>query len=170
MPSSKKVTKRSSDSRSLRHRILVAIYDFTGRMIDQEQLQSTADEIEKALDKNYHTLAISSLFINDIEKILKLKWTRKDTELADLRPMECPPVLGKQAENMIRRMCLANLSQCTRSTRSLAPSVGVIQVKKTAVGSSTLYSSKRTKSPRSSAPTPPSPLTFRQRGVGSMVR
>jgi hypothetical protein len=32
MPSSKKVTKRSSDSRSLLHRILVAIYDFTGRL------------------------------------------------------------------------------------------------------------------------------------------
>ncbi|KZN83420.1 hypothetical protein EN45_105160 [Penicillium chrysogenum] len=104
MPSSKKVTKRSSDSRSLLHRILVAIYDFTGRMIDQEQLESTADEIEKALDKNYPTLAISSLFINDIEKIIKLKWTRKDTELADLRPMECPPVLVQQIDKITRAL------------------------------------------------------------------
>ncbi|KAJ5257379.1 hypothetical protein N7524_008935 [Penicillium chrysogenum] len=73
-------------------------------MIDQEQLQSTADEIEKALDKNYHTLAISSLFINDIEKILKLKWTRKDTELADLRPMECPRVLVHQIDKITRAL------------------------------------------------------------------
>ncbi|KAJ5822291.1 uncharacterized protein N7525_011575 [Penicillium rubens] len=73
-------------------------------MIDQEQLESTADEIEKALDKNYPTLAISSLFINDIEKIIKLKWTRKDTELADLRPMECPPVLVQQIDKITRAL------------------------------------------------------------------
>lgn len=99
MSSSKEVTKRSSDIRSLLHRILVAVHDFTGRKIDQEQLEGTADEIEKSLDKNHPTIAISSLFMRDIETILKLKWTRKDTELADVRPMKSPPVLGKHAKN-----------------------------------------------------------------------
>jgi hypothetical protein len=59
----------------------------------------------------YHTLAISSLFINDIEKILKLKWTRKDTELADLRPMGMTPTEGASD--------LVDLVHCERLARHI---------------------------------------------------
>ncbi|KAJ5502192.1 hypothetical protein N7463_005066 [Penicillium fimorum] len=99
MSSSKQVTARESsermlpDRRSLLNKLLVATRNFVNRKIDEKQLESTADEIEKHLSAKYPTLAISSLFVKDVEKILGLKWTHKDTELASIHSIQSPPVL-----------------------------------------------------------------------------
>lgn len=102
MSSDKKaITKNSSGNisfhaRSLLNRLLVATRDFLDRKIDEEQLEGTAHIIKQYLDESSPTLAISSLRRKDLEKILKLKWTRNNLELAQIRPIQSPPALGKQ--------------------------------------------------------------------------
>ncbi|KAJ5782164.1 hypothetical protein N7457_003938 [Penicillium paradoxum] len=93
-----------SDSRSLLNKILVATRDFINRKIDEEQLERAADDVEKSLDREIPSLAISSLCVNDVEKILNLKWTRKDPELASVPPLQSPPALVQHITRVNRAL------------------------------------------------------------------
>ncbi|KAJ5200019.1 hypothetical protein N7491_009182 [Penicillium cf. griseofulvum] len=77
-------------------KMLVAVTDYLERKVDERHLRKTAEEVREAsqeASQEYKTVAVSSLPMKEVVKVLDLKHNWWDHELQDVQPVPLPPLL-----------------------------------------------------------------------------
>ncbi|OQE11825.1 hypothetical protein PENVUL_c002G05482 [Penicillium vulpinum] len=88
-----------SSKEVLLDRALTGVQDYLDGNIDQTQLRETVDKFEKLSEyEQLPTVPISSLSLKEIEKVLGLKFDRKDQELQHVPELQLPPNLVRTLE------------------------------------------------------------------------
>jgi flagellar biosynthesis/type III secretory pathway ATPase len=74
-----------------------SVRKFLGNLIDQGELKRTTDKLEDK-SKQYKSVRISEMSLQDVEKCLHLQFDRHDMEMKDVQSLHLPPHLGTQSK------------------------------------------------------------------------